>query len=279
MKMELSVNSDYMGDHGDPEPSLRHISEAGFPYVHWCHHWMGDYIYSYYEVKKIGRLFEKYHLRLFDLHATHGIEKYWCSTDETSRLSGEELLLNRIKMTADLGGRAIVLHTNVDPLSDITRARAEKGVRTLIELEPVCRELGIRIAVENLFDNGGASSFYDIDRYFAAFPPDYIGFCWDCGHSNMVEQGVARCKNYMTRLTILHMNGNHGKRDEHMPIGNGTENWDEIALMIAGSPYDGALTQEVNMPAGSDPLVFLKDVHTRGEAFADKIQKLRESAR
>ena len=273
--MKLSVNTDFMGTKADVSEPLKLISEAGFKYIHWCHHWSGDFQYSYYEIKKIKRLLQEYGLQLYDLHASHGSEKYWCSRDETARLAGQELLLNRIQMTHELGGRAIVLHPNTDPLSDITKKRAEQGVRTLTALEPYCRELGIRIALENLFDNNGDAAFYDLNRYLSQFPADYIGFCWDCGHSNMVTNGIGRVKPLTQRLVILHLSDNNGKKDQHLPMGDGNVGWNQVADIIAASPYDGALTQELNLPQGSMPHEFLLDIMQRGNTFASKIEALR----
>lgn len=273
--MDVSINSDFINSTGDVEEPLRLISEAGFKYIHWCHHWFDDYLYSNLEVLKIKKLLREYGLQLYDLHSSQGIKKYWCSTDESKRLAGEELLLNRIRMTHDLGGRAIVLHTNTEPLSEKTKKRAEQGVKTLLSLEPHCRELGIRIGVENLFDNLGESSLYDLNHYFSNFSSDFIGFCWDTGHSNMIEKGIDRIEALTRRLAILHVNGNRGEKDEHLPIGYGNLDWDRVAKIIASSSYDGVLTQEVVKPQGVSAEKFLKDVYDRGVDFALKIESMR----
>ena len=277
--MELSINTDFIKSVGDVRPPLKLISNAGFKYIHWCHHWCGDFLYSYQEIQNIKKLLREYDLKLFDLHASHGEEKYWCSTNETSRLAGEELLLNRIRMVHDLGGKAIVLHTNTESLSDKTKERAEQGIKTLAALEPHCRELNVKIGIENLFDNGGDSSIYDIQHYFSRFSSDYIGFCWDTGHSNIISNGVEKIRPFTQRLTILHLNDNKGNLngDDHLPIGLGTVNWDTTARIIAQSPYKGVITQEVVLREGSTPEIFLQDVYQRGRNFASKVENLRDS--
>ncbi len=275
--MELSVNTDFMKSVGNVRKPLSLISEAGFSYIHWCHHWFDDYMYSDREVRKIQGLLDEYNLKLFDLHASMGIRKRYNGAKEKVREKGENLLRNRIKMTHALGGRAVVLHTNTGVLSPRTKERTEHGIKTLKNLEPMCKDLGVRIAVENLFDNGGDSSFYDIQKFFETFESSYVGLCWDTGHSNIVSQGVDRVAPFVQeRLLVLHLNGNMAQKDDHMPIGDGTQDWDTIAEMVAKSPYDGVLTQEVVKTKGMDPADFLSKVYQRGEAFAKQIEQLRQ---
>jgi sugar phosphate isomerase/epimerase len=47
---------------------------------------------------------------LLDLHGSIGPEKNWASQREYERLAGVELVQNRIEMTAQLGGKVIVMH-------------------------------------------------------------------------------------------------------------------------------------------------------------------------
>lgn len=273
--MELSINTDFMGEKADIREPLKLICEAGFKYIHWCHHWNDDYLYSNSEISIIRKLLKEYGLTLFDLHSSHGKKMDWCSTDEEKRAAGEELLLNRIQMTHTLGGRAITLHTNIAPLTKETMRRTEQGIKTLTSLEPFCRRLGIRIGLENLNENGGEASLYELDRYFSVFPPDYIGFCWDTGHSNLIENGINRILPYTERLLILHLNGNNGERDDHFPIGEGTVDWDRVMKILAASTYNGTLTQEVAIQAGMSPKEFLKKSYKQGKSFAAKLETLK----
>lgn len=272
--MELSINTDFMGEQEDISEPLKLICEAGFKYIHWCHHWNDDHIYSSSEITRIRKLLEEYGLSLFDLHSSHGKNMDWCSMDEENRSAGERLLLNRIQMTQALGGRAITLHTNIAPLTKETGKRTEQGLKTLDSLEPVCRRLGIRIGLENLNENSGETSLYELNRYISVFPPDYIGFCWDTGHSNLIEHGIERIRPFIERLLILHLNGNNGEKDDHLPIGEGTVDWDHVMEILAASPYDGTLTQEVAVRRGISPKDFLQKAYTQGKAFAKKLTTL-----
>lgn len=103
----LSITSDYASGTGSPEPYLKRIAGAGFSHVHWCHHWHSDFIYSDHEIDQIARWMGEYGVKLNDLHASAGIEKFWISAREYERLAGVELVKNRIHMAARLSSDVI----------------------------------------------------------------------------------------------------------------------------------------------------------------------------
>ncbi len=75
--MALSMTSDYVTSTGCPEPYLEGIAQAGFSHVHWCHQWCTDFLYSDSEIHQITEWFERFGLKLLDLHASAGQEKNW----------------------------------------------------------------------------------------------------------------------------------------------------------------------------------------------------------
>ena len=111
----LSITTDYATSIGDPSPYLRRIADAGFTHLHWCHQWNTDFLYSEWEVDQIECWLNDFGLQLLDLHASVGPEKNWYSGKEYERLSGVELVKNRIDMTSRLGGGVIIMHIPKDP--------------------------------------------------------------------------------------------------------------------------------------------------------------------
>jgi len=84
----LSITSDYVESCGNPQPYLERIAAAGFTHIHWCHHWNTDFLYSKPEIDQIKHWFADYNLRLLNLHASQGKEKYWCSSVAYQRQAG-----------------------------------------------------------------------------------------------------------------------------------------------------------------------------------------------
>ena len=147
----LCLTTDYQSATGCPEPSLRVIAEAGFTHVHWCHQWNTDFLYSRPEIEQIARWLSGFGLQLLDLHGSAGREKCWWSTRESERLAGVELVENRLRMIAELGGRTVVMHIPKSPpdaLKAEIRPQLDALRRSIDGLLPTIRQLHVRLALE-----------------------------------------------------------------------------------------------------------------------------------
>lgn len=267
----LSINTDYIQDHGNPEPYLRQMAEAGFSHVHWVHHWKGDFIYSQYEIEQIGRWFEKYGLLLNDLHATEGNEKFWLSTEEYARLAGVELVKNRLDMTARLGGDAVVLHIQPDGSNDNPQpAFWDRLQRSMDALLPHAQERGVQIAFENLYP----SNHENLKQILAKYSPDQVGICYDTGHGNIAGSGLDFLDEVKDRLLILHLNDNDGTGDQHNPLFSATVDWERAAGIIAASSYNKPMSMELSVRHSGieDMSDFLAHAMTTGTNFTQMVE-------
>ena len=250
--------SSYAADRCDPSPHLERIAQAGFSHVHWTHHWDSDFLYSRHEVAQIQRWLDAYGLGLQDLHGSAGTEKAWMSLEEYRRQSGVVLVENRLRMTAELGGDAIVMH--LPYLVDVPEAQWDQVRRTLDELQPIAQECGVRIALENFVTNR-PEDWDGLERVIGWYPEAYVGFCWDVGHAHIgAYDGLARSRNLLQRLIVVHLHDNDGSGDQHQIPFDGTMPWETVAGMIAASPYTRPLTLEVSLrpPKYTDEEAFLK---------------------
>lgn len=261
--MELSIATDYACDHGDPSPYLRRIADAGFTHVHWCHCWCGDHLYSAGEVTQIARWLSDFGLRLLDLHGSIGATRNWASADEAVRQGGLELVRNRVDMTARLGGDAVVMHVPDVPSCPPLH-------KSLDELRGYVRERGLRLALEN-------GIYPALRPLLDAYEPDYVGLCYDSGHSNFHCLTRAEFALVRDRLLVLHLNDNDGTGDQHKPLFMGTVPWEQLAGLIATSSYRKCLNQEISMRAAGipDEDAFLRYAHESGSRFARMVDAQR----
>lgn len=267
----LSINTDFVQSHGDPEPYLRHIAEAGFTHVHWLHHWAGDFMYSPSEVEQIGQWLKKYNLIFSDLHATEGSEKFWLSKKEYARLAGVELVKNRLDMTAQLGGDAIVLHVQPDGMNDDPQpAFWDRFHRSMDALLPYAAERNVQIAFENLFPRNHETLKQILDQY----SPKQVGLCYDSGHGNLIGDGLDFLEIVKDRLIVLHLNDNDAMGDQHYPILMGTVDWSRTAQLIAASSYSKPMCLELSMRGSGikKPADFLAHSMTTGMQFAELVK-------
>lgn len=267
----LSVTTDYATDVGCPEPALRRIADHGFTHVHWCHHWCTDFLYDDCEIDQIAKWLSELGLGVTDLHASEGREKRWTSPREYERQAGVELVRNRIRMTARLGGDAIVMHMGhvPDPV-DEAKVYWNSLWRSLDELKPCARTHGIRIAIEN-------GVFQQIRTVFQRYESSYVGLCYDCGHGNMSGDGLDETDALKDRLICIHLHDNDGVSDQHKPLFTGTVDWLRLARIIATSGYRKWINMEVSMRnAGTtDEDAFLAHVYDDGVRFTEMVEKAR----
>src|SRR5215471_2587086 len=135
-KAALSLTTDFESDTGCPEPALRAIAAAGFTHTHWCHQWNTDFLYSRPEIDQIGRWLKESGLKLLDLHGSAGREKGWYSARESERLAGVELVENRLRMTAELGGSCVVMHVPQLPQQAESTPECDRTRRSIDALLP-----------------------------------------------------------------------------------------------------------------------------------------------
>lgn len=259
------MTSDYAEGTGDASPYLRRIAAAGFTHVHWCHHWNTDYVYSDAEIDRIAGLLDELGLRLLDLHGSAGRKHDWSSRWRGKRRAGVELVKNRIAMAARLGADVVIMHVPEDPACGPVR-------KSLDELEPLCRDRNVRIAIENTNNHDAVRAM------LADYAGDYVGLCYDSGHGNMRDGGLAFLNDLGDRLIAVHLHDNDGSADLHNLPFTGTTDWSRLAGLIATSAYDKCISMESNMRHESgyaDEAAFLADAVKAGARLAAMIDRCR----
>lgn len=241
--MDLALTSDFQGDSGCPEESMRAIAAGGFTHIHWCHHWNTDFLYGPAEIRQIARWFREMGLKLLDLHGSAGQEKCWWSQREYERLAGVDLVSNRIRMTEQLGGGTVVMHVPLLPEGVETTPDYDPLRRSLDALTPVTRKCGIPLALENMpHDN-----FHLLDKLLAEYGPDVIGICYDCGHGNIgLGRGLDHMETLKARLAAVHLHDNDGVGDKHWVPFTGTVDARRLSRLLATSGYRGCISLESN---------------------------------
>jgi sugar phosphate isomerase/epimerase len=242
-----SIATDYAADRGDPSPYLEAIARAGFDHIHWCHHWNTDFLYSAHEIAQIRRWLDAFGLKLLDLHGSAGAEKAWMALEEYRRRAGVELVENRLRMTAELGGDAVVMH--LPDLVNACESQWDQVRRTLDDLQPCTEETGVCIALEN-FGSNRPEDWQAVERVMRWYPAAAVGFCWDAGHAHIgAYDGLGHAERLAERLVVTHLHDNDGTGDQHRPPYDATLDWERLAGIVARSPYRKPLTLEVGMRA------------------------------
>jgi sugar phosphate isomerase/epimerase len=237
----LSITTDYAKGTGDPSPSLKRIAAAGFSHVHWCHQWSTDFVYAACEVAQIAAWLREFGLSVLDLHGSIGVEKCWASDEAYRREAGVELVANRLEMTARLGGGVVIMHTGYYAGPDKVFPTAWDSLkRSLDELQPLARKLGVRIAIEN-------GNWPMIHAILGAYPPDFLGLCYDSGHGNVDRVGLDQLARLKDRLISIHLHDNDGSDDQHRLPFSGNVDWARLTAILKASSYKTCISMESTM--------------------------------
>jgi sugar phosphate isomerase/epimerase len=247
--MMVSITSDMFNYSFNPgmEEKLRLFADHDFDYLHWCDDWNNDVFYTREDMALYRRLVESSGLKCLDVHGTATSTIRIDSESEDEWRTYKKLLENRIEFCSQMGGDAVVVHPPRVEGEGALSLRLERSLRTLDSVKPLCDDLGIAIAVENVY----RSDEMILALYFERYPPEFVAFCFDSGHAN-INGNLGALSGFADRLKVLHLHDNKGEKDDHQPPYWGTIDWGEVMGWIGGSGYGKPLNFEI----AHDPELF-----------------------
>ena len=317
----VAINTDYKNDTPTietMEEDLKNIADAGFSHVHWGYDWRGEYIYTDIEMVQIKKMLDDYSLKMKGIHATEGGMHYpptyakhifgyrynnrkdYTSLNEYTRLAGVELIKNRVDLAYVVGSKEIVLHMELPYIElrkneDYKKKYWQQVFKSFDELKTYCKIRNVKIAVENLLAPL-QDQIDQFDRLFARYDSDFVGFCFDSGHATLVspDEHFVFAKRYKDRIIAIHLHDTDGiaqelrddhasllKHDKHAIPFTGVVNWNELAKIIAQSPYELPVTLEVMIKTNTyeEEMLFLKEAFVKAEKINEMVNSYRNPHR
>ena len=217
---------------------------VGFRYVHWCDDWDNERYYSRADIDGLGEALADAGLQCIDVHGTATRRARIDAPDSAGRALYVRLLRNRIRFCAAVGGDAVVIHPSYQGRTGfVGRDRLARVIAAIDAVRTLCDETGVRLAVENM---GNRSSFsVDVlEWFFDRYPPEFVGWCFDAGHSHQAGD-FRRLQAFGDRLIALHLHDNHGQDDEHQAPFFGTIDWSATMTWIRQTGYAKPLNFEI----------------------------------
>ncbi|MGV8056471.1 MAG: sugar phosphate isomerase/epimerase family protein [Smithellaceae bacterium] len=161
--------------------------------------------------------------------------------------------IDRLKQVFDLvpyfHPLRIVCHTAYDSRYYVScdEEWLENSAATWLELIDLIRRTGSVIALENVYEREPSI----LRRLFERLNSDYICFCLDTGHFNVFARTALNVwlEELGQYLGHLHLHDNHGKFDEHLPVGNGTFPFAELFQILQDIKARPSITLEAHTQA------------------------------
>lgn len=160
------------------------------------------------ECKKIIRLCKELEIKLLNFHA-YGVGSY----------------------TSDKKGKKIVLNNSIKSLKELV----EHG-----------KKYNVEIMLENMPGKSDIIELKDF-KYIIDRVPD-LKVHLDIGHAFIYDEmrGVEKyVKAFKNKIVHIHMHDNHGKDDEHLPLGAGSIDWKKVIKLLKKINYNKTITFEV----------------------------------
>lgn len=124
----------------------------------------------------------------------------------------------------------------------------QQNLKTIRELLPVAREVGVGLMIENLPE--AYNSPATLGSFLDAVPE--LGLHLDIGHANLLVAAnttEAILAAYGSRLRHVHLHDNKGgSADLHLPLGGGTMDYARQLRAVKHAGYDGPITLEIFTP-------------------------------
>jgi sugar phosphate isomerase/epimerase len=194
---------------------------------------------------------------LLDIKETHDLEYSVHAPYTDVNIAAEdphllEAILKRleasIRYASDLGSETLVFHpgntTALEwslPPETAWRINLE-STRRLIEY---AADRGVRAMIENVPEPFPfvMKSVEDFDRFYEEIGLEAF-MVLDIAHAHIRGEELEFIRRFGDRIGHVHVSDNHGDRDTHLPIGEGSVSWEEIMEALRESPFDGWITIE-----------------------------------
>lgn len=144
--------------------------------------------------------------------------------------------------------RAIVFHSGYEKWKYAHRVEVwlESSLSTWRKFIKRASGSGVKIAVENIFEDEPES----LRLLMEELGSESFGICFDTGHFNLFSRRPLPewLESLGQYIIECHLHDNDGSFDSHLPIGEGTFNFDELFLKLKGKAL--IHTIETHTPEG-----------------------------
>jgi len=277
MKISLSIGA-YGKLEGERNPTkfdaIRQLASAGYKYVDICFYreLAPDFVLGGDDwedwIVECQKVVDECRVKVNQAHAPIFNP---LSPDITERDRRLEMVRRSIIAAARLGAKWIVLHPGTNYYDNRHSVNLQSNIEYYRPMLALAKEVGIGIAIENLFDthhvgSGGSSEKTDrrvndhivTQRRYCSQPEelielvdtlakeyDNVGICWDFGHANEASLDHVKSLELIgKRLKALHVNDNNNVFDDHLMPYEGTVPWNEVMPTLKRIGYKGDFTYE-----------------------------------
>lgn len=236
--------------------TLEKVVRNGFAMVEVCS--SPDHL-DYHDAKAVAEaaaLVDRLGVEPYSFHAPFAEAIDITSLDPATReYSGGEIR-RAVEAAARLGVRHFVLHPGperpLDPEPGERLIRLRNAASVLDPIAEYCHRLGVMLVLENMLPHLLFGNVQDTLWILGALRSLSVGTCLDTGHAFLSREFDRVTYKLSGHLALIHASDNHGERDDHLPPGMGTIEWERFFLGITRTSFRGAIIMELAGRDGGD---------------------------
>ena len=185
-------------------------------------------------IPEIAKKLERVKLTAPACHALWGIGNDCVQRDENAHklmIAKHSRFLDQL---SELEVKSYTIHLGMPDYNDID-GDFDRIKRTVDDLLPALHRNRIALALEN---SGEALPVIEkLAALSASYNDEFVGMCFDSGHANCYQGGIARTFAVMKdEMVTCHLHDNYGSFDDHNPPGEGSTDWKELTALLKTAP-------------------------------------------
>ncbi len=167
--------------------------------------------------------------------------------DEDKRAAALSNRAKVIRASARLGARHVVVHPGAGRSS---KERLARSRASLMEMAEIAREVGTKIAAENLLPDQPCGSLAEMESLLDGLDPAVVGVCLDTGHAMLGQDALGDyIRTLGGRMLGIHWHANDHSEDAHHFPNVTDAKWDDFFAALDEVGYDLPVTLEAIPPA------------------------------
>jgi sugar phosphate isomerase/epimerase len=253
---------------------LETIHNSGFSMIEVCSFPAHLDYHDSAKVREAARRMDELGMEPYSFHAPFADHIDITALDQDCRNRAVQEILRAAEAAATLEVRHFVIHPGPEktccPPVEERFQRLENAARGLNQVARRCRELGVGFVLENMLPHLLFGQASDILWIMGAMDTAAVSTCLDTGHAYLSGD----IKNVLSKLSghlrMIHANDNHGNKDDHLPPGRGSIDWEWLLKELFKTNFRGGIILEL---AGTQDATTVLEAARRARHFLRRISR------
>lgn len=262
MSYPISVSSCF--DYNIPlTEQMKYITKAGFSHISLGSNLEHSRLFDVGVPERIKSALDENGLKIDTIHSPYSL------TND----NWQSAMKNTMQAAADLNCPIVVVHCTSFMAKEIKSSDDVEALKNSVEqLAIMCEKYHIKAALENLCP-GTATQV--LEEMLEISNPEWIGFCYDSSHDQVDgPRDMKLLEKWKHRLITVHISDRIKPFTDHVTIGEGFINFDELAKILRTIEFDFPLLMEVSKTYSryQNTDEFLKNTYSGASKLLNKIK-------